>query len=41
MNGLVIYSKTRKDYELWAWVISELCKQKPVQEWLMINPSLN
>lgn len=40
-NGIVIYSNTRKDLEFWAWVLSEMTKQKPINEWLTINPSLN
>lgn len=41
MNGLVIYSNTKDDLEFWAWVLSELSKQKPIEQWLMINPFLN
>lgn len=40
-SGIVIYSKTRKDLEFWAWVLSELTKQKSIDEWLTINPSEN
>lgn len=40
-NGLIIYSQTKEDLLFWSWVLSELSKQKPVHEWLLINPSLN
>lgn len=41
MNSIVIYSKTKDEMVFWSWVISELMKQKPVEEWLKINPSLS
>lgn len=41
MNGLIIFSKNKGELEFWAWVLSELSKERPVSEWLKINPSLN
>lgn len=41
MNGIVIYSHTKDELKFWAWVLSELSKQKPIEQWLTINPSRN
>lgn len=38
---MIIYSKTKEDLDFWVWVLSELTKQAPLQQWLSINPSVN